>query len=82
MDPVEIATIIDTIAKVINEAVVLGPTVIKAVDDAKPFAQLIYGLFTGTNVTQAQVDDLLSKLDALSDQLDVDLPPDDGTTTT
>lgn len=82
MDPVAIATIIDTIAKVINEAVVLGPTVIKAVDDAKPFAQLIYGLFTGTNVTQAQVDDLLSKLDALSDQLDVDLPPDDGTTTT
>lgn len=82
MDPVAIATIIDTIAKVINEAVVLGPTVIKAVDDAKPFAQLIYGLFTGTNVTQAQVDDLLSKLDVLSDQLNVDLPPDDGTTTT
>lgn len=82
MDPVAIATIIDTIAKVINEAVVLGPTVIKAVDDAKPFAQLIYGLFTGTNVTQAQVDDLLSKLDALSDQLNVDLSPDDGTTTT
>lgn len=82
MDPIAIATIIDTIAKVINEAVVLGPTVIKAVDDAKPFAQLIYGLFTGTNVTQAQVDDLLSKLDVLSDQLDVDLSPDDGTTTT
>ena len=82
MDPVSVTTIISTISSVINEAVVLGPTVIKAVDDAKPFAELIYGLFTGTNVTQQQVDDLLANLDSLSDQLEVDLPPDDGTTTT
>lgn len=82
MDPVAVATVIETIAKVINEAVILGPTVIKAVEDAKPFAQVIYGLFTGTNVTQAQVDDLLAQLDALADQLEAPLPEDDGTTTT
>lgn len=79
MDP---ASIITTIATVISEAVTLGPTVIKAVEDAQPFAQLIYGLFTGTNVTQAQADDLLVKLQALSAQLNAELPPDDGTTTT
>lgn len=79
MDPV---TVINTIATVINEAVTLGPTVIKAAEDAQPFAQLIYGLFTGTNVTQAQVDNLLAQLDSLSAQLEADLPSDDGTTTT
>lgn len=79
MDP---TTIITTIATVINEAVTLGPTVVKAVEDARPFAQLIYGLFTGSNVTQAQVDDLLAQLDALSAQLQAPLPDDDGTTTT
>lgn len=79
MDPV---AVISTIATVINEAVTLGPTVIKAAEDAQPFAQLIYGLFTGTNVTQAQIDSLLAQLDTLTAELQTDLPPDDGTTTT
>lgn len=79
MDP---TTIIATIASVINEAVTLGPTVVKAVEDAEPFAQLIYGLFEGTNVTQAQIDTLVANLAVLSAQLQVPLAPDDGTTTT
>jgi len=79
MDP---ATIISTIGTVITEAVQLGPTVIKAAEDAEPFAQLIYGLFTGTNVTQAQLDALQANLAALSAQLQEPLLPDDGTTTT
>lgn len=79
MDP---TTVITTIATVINEAVTLGPTVIKAVEDAEPFAQLIYGLFAGTNVTPAQIQTLQTQLAALSAQLQAPLPDDDGTTTT
>jgi hypothetical protein len=79
MDP---TTIITTIATVINEAVTLGPIVIKGVEDAEPFAKLIYGLFTGTNVTADQITILQQQLAALSAQLQDPLPPDDGTTTT
>lgn len=74
--------IIATIAGLIQQAVQLGPTIIADVEDATPFAQLIWGLFTGTNVTQAMLDNLENQLAALSTQLQHALPPDDGTTTT
>lgn len=79
MDP---TTIIETISTVINEAVTLGPAVIKAVEDAEPFAQVIYNMFTGATVTQAQIDAAMTQLAALSAELQVPLPADDGTTTT
>jgi hypothetical protein len=79
MDP---ATIITTIATVIQTAVNLGPSVIKAVEDATPFAEAIYNTLTGTAITQDQLDKLEADITALSAQLQANLPADDGTTTT
>jgi len=78
----DVATIIATIAGVIKAAVDLGPTIIKLEQDAEPFALAIYNnLFKGQTITQADLDKLEAAIAALSDQLQVALPPDDGTTT-
>lgn len=73
------ATIIATISGVIKTAVDLTPDVIQVAEDAAPFAQAIYGLFQGTNVTQAQLDQLTADIATLSAELQQPLPPDDGT---
>lgn len=78
MDP---ATIIATIASVIQTAVKVGPTVIQTVEDAAPFAQAIYNnLFAGQTVTQAQIDALEAEVDALATEVLQPLPPDDPQT--
>ncbi len=74
--------VIAAISAVIQAAVKLGPSVIQLEQDAQPFAQAIYGMFTGTNVTPEQLAALEAKIDDLVAQLEVPLPPDDGTTTT
>lgn len=76
------AAIIAAIAAILKTAVDLGPTVIKGIEDARPFAEAIASLIKGTDVTQDQLDELEAKVTALSDQLQAPLPPDDGTTTT
>ena len=76
------AQIIAALSTVIKEAVDIGPTVIKLVSDAEPFAQQIFNMFNGTQITQAQLDALVADAKSLSDQLMAPLPPDDGTTTT
>ncbi len=73
------AQILAAIAAVIKTAVDLTPTIISAVEDATPFARAIYGLVVkGTNATQADVDAMLAEVNALNDDLQRPLPPDDG----
>lgn len=80
MDPTAIITVI---SQVIKLAVDVGPGVIKAVEDAAPFAEAIYhNLVSGQAVTPEQLTALEAQLQVLSDDLDVPLPVDDGTTTT
>lgn len=80
MDP---TTIIATIAAVIKEAVDLGPTIIKDVEAAAPFAQALFNnLFKGQTISQDDLTALESSVDALVSQIEEPLPADDGTTTT
>jgi hypothetical protein len=77
MSNVNVEQVISIIAAVISSAVKLGPTVIKTEEDAAPFAKAIYGLFTDTNVAQAQLDELVVKIKSLSAQLQNPLPEED-----
>jgi hypothetical protein len=70
--------IISSIGSVIKLAVDLTPSVIKTVDDAKPFAKAIYDDLVNKKVITH--DDLLAleaKLTELSAQLQAPLPPED-----
>lgn len=69
--------IINLIATVIKTAVDLTPTVIKGVEDAKPFAEAIYHALKGDNITQDQLDQLEAKITDLSNQLQQPLPPEE-----
>lgn len=73
----DVAQIITVVAGVLKTAVDLGPTVIKGVEDAKPFAEAIVGMLKGTNVTDDQLAELEAKITALSSQLQAPLPPED-----
>jgi len=69
------ATIIATIAKVVQTAVEIGPTVIETIEDAEPFAEAIYNaLIAGKPVTQEQIDALENHLAELSAELQEPLP--------
>lgn len=71
------ASIIALIAKVVQTAVQVGPTVIQTVEDAAPFAEAIYNnLVSGTTVTQAQMDALDADLTELANEVLQPLPPD------
>lgn len=74
-----VAAIISTIAGVIKTAVDLTPNVIQVADDAEPFAEAIYNMFQGGNVTQADLDKLTADIQMLSVELQQPVPPDDGT---
>ncbi len=79
MDVVQVIAAISTVIKTLVD---LGPTVIKAEQDAQPFAAAIVGMFKGTNISPEDLAALENKIDDLVAQLMVPLPPDDGTTTT
>jgi hypothetical protein len=66
MDLAAIATIIGAIANIITIA---APIVIKAEQNAEPFAKIIYGLMTGNNLTDADVDLALAQANALSAEI-------------
>lgn len=68
--------IIEIVAKIISTAIAVGPTVIKTVEDAKPFAKLIYDqIINKKEVTQDELDELERQLKILSDQLQLPLDP-------
>ena len=71
-------TIITAIAGVIKTAVELTPTVIKTVNDAKPFAEAIYNsIIKGNEVSEDQLAELEARLTELSNQLQLPLPPEE-----
>ncbi len=73
----ETAAIISTIASIIKTAVDLTPTIIKGVEDARPFAEAIYQSLKGENITEDQLLELEIKISALSNQLQSPLPPEE-----
>lgn len=62
----ELATIEAIVAAIAQIVTIAAPIVIKGVDNAKPFAEMIYGLVTGKNLTNADIDAVLAKANALS----------------
>jgi hypothetical protein len=79
MSLASIEAIIAAVAGAVKTAVDLGPSVIKVIEDAKPFAQQIIDAIGGKKVTDAQLAQLEAGIQALSDDLQTPLPPDTGT---
>ena len=74
----EAIAIINLIAGVIKTAVELTPTIIKTVNDAKPFAEAIYNsIIKGNEVSEDQLKELEARLTELSNQLQLPLPPEE-----
>lgn len=66
MDAASIAALISAISNVITVA---APLVIQAEQNAQPFAEAIVNMFKGTNLTDADIDNLIAKANALSAQI-------------
>ncbi len=66
MDLASVEKIIEAIANIVTIA---APIVIKAEQNAAPFAKIIYGLMTGSNLTNDDVDGALAQANALSAQI-------------
>ena len=74
------ALIITTIAGIIKTAVELTPTVIKTIEDAKPFAEAIYNnLVKGNVITKDQLLELEAHILELSNQLQAPVPNEERT---
>lgn len=65
----EAATIVQIISAVSNLIVTAAPIVIKAEQNAKPFAEAIVNMFKGSELTQADIDNLIAQANALSAQI-------------
>jgi hypothetical protein len=66
MEAATVEAILTAVAQIITIA---APIVVKGVENAAPFAQMIYGLVTGTNLTNDDIDAVLAKANALSAQI-------------
>lgn len=66
MDLATVETIVAAIAQIITVA---APIIKTGVADATPFAEMIYGVVTGTNLTNSDIDAVLAKANALSAQI-------------
>ncbi len=67
--------IIEKVAAVIIKIGQLAPTAIQTIEDAKPFADVLYRtLVKGEKVTQEELEALEAKIDALSNELQKPLP--------
>lgn len=65
----DLASIEAIVAAIANIVTIAAPIVIKAEQNAEPFAKIIYGLITGTNLTNDDVDAALAQANALSAQI-------------
>lgn len=73
---------LSTISDFLVQIAKIGPTLIKTVEDAEPFAQALIDAFHGRTLTDAGIAALEADLAALSQQLQKPLPVDDGKTST
>lgn len=76
MSVIAVAEIIGMVATVIKQAVDLGPIVIKAASDAKPFAEVIVNALRGKTITQDDLTAIEQQIAVLSAQLQQPLPPE------
>jgi hypothetical protein len=60
----------------------VAPAIEQGVISSVPYVQAIGGLISGSNATSAQIDAVLARINAASDEFLKPLPPDDGSTTT
>lgn len=73
----ETALIIAKTASILKTIVDLTPTVIKTVEDAKPFAAVLYNAFkSGEEVTEETFSQLEAEIKRLSGELQQPLPDD------
>lgn len=73
----ETALLIAKTASILKTIVDLTPTVIKTVEDAKPFAEILYNTFkNGKDVTEDQFNALEAEIKRLSNELQQPLPTD------
>lgn len=68
---------IAAILEAINMAIKVTQAVIQTGQDAAPFIAAIRQTFSGTDVTQEQLDALEARIDALSAELQEPLPPEE-----
>lgn len=78
MDLSSIAGILEIASRIfsgVKTVVDNGPTLIKTIEDAKPFVRSIVASLTGRNLTDQEIADLEAHLDRLSAELQEPLPP-------
>lgn len=73
----DLATILDLVAKAVNVVVAVAPEVIKGYEDAKPLALALFKAFSGkTAVTDEEEQAVYAMVQDLSAQLQAPLPPE------
>ena len=71
------------VAEAIVSAIVkVAPAIEQGVVSSIPSVQAIAGLIGGSNATPEQIDAVLARINAASEEFLSPLPPDDGSTTT
>lgn len=71
------------VAEAIVSAIVkVAPAIEQGVVSSIPYVQAIAGLIGGSNATPEQIDAVLARINAASEDFLSPLPPDDGSTTT
>jgi hypothetical protein len=71
------------VAEAIVSAIVkVAPAIEQGVVSSIPYVQAIAGLIGGSNATPEQIDAVLARINAASEEFLSPLPPDDGSTTT
>ena len=67
---------------IVNAIVKVAPAIEQGVVSSIPYVQAIAGLIGGSNATPEQIDAVLARINAASEEFLSPLPPDDGSTTT
>jgi hypothetical protein len=67
---------------IVSALVRVAPAIERGVVSSIPYVQAIAGLIGGTNATPEEIDAVLARINAATDEFLSPLPPDDGSTTT
>lgn len=70
----EAEAIIATVETIVAAIIKVAPLVEKGIADAQPYVQALIGLIKGDNVTQAQLDEAVASVLALSAEFQTPLP--------
>lgn len=67
---------------IVNAIIKVAPAIERGVVSSIPYVQAIAGLIGGKNATADEIDAVLERINAATDEFLSPLPPDDGSTTT